>query len=344
MERLVEREEPLRGLQARLRRAASGRGGVVVVRGEPGIGKSALVSALLASVPAGGRSLLGRCDDLATPRPLGALREALGQEPAPSATGADVAAGLVEELRSAATGTPTLLVLEDVHWADQATLDAVTVLGRRAARLPLLLVLTLRPGELADGHPLPATLEGLAPATTMTVEPQPLSRSGVAALARAYGKADPGGEEARRVHVLSAGNPLYALELLAAGLDPAAPSLQHVVRGRVARLPPATRQALEVLALSPSWLPYPVLDRVHPEWASALEPAERHGLLRVARDGLGFHHELVRLVLASQTGLGRQRLLHRRLLSALEEAGAEATVLVHHAEVAVAHALPAVGG
>ena len=153
---LVERDGPLAVLAEAHAAAAAGHGSVVLVTGEPGIGKTALVSAF-ASGAAGGRVLWGTCDDLSVPRPLGPFHDLAGS----------VSAELQQALRGAAPPhelhglllgelaeppVPTLLVIEDIHWADEATLDAVTVIGRRIADLPALLVLTYREGEVGATH------------------------------------------------------------------------------------------------------------------------------------------------------------------------------------------------
>src|SRR6266536_349865 len=150
---LLERDDALATLRRARDAAAAGRGGVVFVTGEPGIGKTSLVTRFVRDLPAGARVLLGTCDDLSIPRPLGPIRDLIGTvgpalEEALSADVVpyDVHGLLVEELEL--PPRPTVLVLEDVHWADDATLDAITVLGRRIAAVPALLVLTFRAGEV----------------------------------------------------------------------------------------------------------------------------------------------------------------------------------------------------
>ncbi len=164
---MLERDDELATLASAARDAGSGDGCVVLISGEAGIGKSSLVDAIRGVLPAEGRLLVGYCDDLATPRVLGPLRDLIGSVGA-AVTRAlergdrgEVSEALRHELGWAMH--PTVLAIEDVHWADEATLDVLRYLVRRAAQLPLVLVLTYRDDELGTGHPLrPAVGTGLA--------------------------------------------------------------------------------------------------------------------------------------------------------------------------------------
>jgi predicted ATPase len=154
-EELLERAGPLVVLKEALGYVGrGGRGTVVVVCGEAGVGKTALLRSFCDGLPQGQRVLWGTCDPLFTPRPFGplvAIAESAGGELGPAlAKGAnppEVALAVARELRSA---PPTLLVLEDLHWADEATLDVFTLLVRRAETLPALVVGTYRDDALEN--------------------------------------------------------------------------------------------------------------------------------------------------------------------------------------------------
>ncbi|MGM0384980.1 MAG: ATP-binding protein [Actinomycetota bacterium] len=321
---------PLRVLRGALESAQRGRGRVVLVSGEPGIGKSALVSRFVTDVAQSARVLVGMCDDLVTPRPLGAFRDLADQLPVPLAKAmsdphgfGDFCELVVRELRTGPA--PTILVVEDVHWADDATTDAITVVARRLPELPVVLVLTLRPGELRQDHPMRSALETMQPSTMLHVELKPLSLAAVTQMA---------GDSADRVFELSSGNPFFVTELLAHGVDPVPPSLEDAVLGRVARLGTSERHLLELISVAPGPVPMEVLDVAEPRWADAADAAEHRQLL--ASDGVHvrFRHEVTRAVVLSCVAHGRRRRLHGRLLEALLSVGAEPADLVHHAEAA----------
>src|SRR5262245_23336525 len=155
---ILERENELAALAGAARDAGDGAGSVALVFGEAGIGKSSLVQALRGVLPAEGRLLVGYCDDLSTPRVLGPLRDLVGG--VGTALTRALKRGDRDEVLEALRDEfgwakhPTVLAIEDVHWADEATLDVLRYLVRRVAHLPLVLVLTYRDDELATGHPL----------------------------------------------------------------------------------------------------------------------------------------------------------------------------------------------
>src|SRR3954447_18690506 len=171
---LLERDGALDALSGALASAARGEGRAVLVSGEPGIGKTALVTRFLANAGDDARVLLGTCDDLSVPRPLGALRDLAGSV-SPELEAA-LLGGAAHEVQSLLVAElerrprPVVLALEDVHWADEATLDAITVLGRRVGSLPALLVLTYRTGEAPPGHRLYATVGAIGAGGAALVE------------------------------------------------------------------------------------------------------------------------------------------------------------------------------
>jgi predicted ATPase len=186
---LLERSEQSALLDAALAAVAtSGSGRTALVLGEAGIGKTALLRGFSDGVAGSARVLSAACDHLFTPRPLGPfldLAETAGGQLAARAGDAarphDVAAALLAELGSGGT---TVVVLEDVHWADEASLDVVRLLFRRIEAVPALLVLSYRDDELDRSHPLRLVLGDLAASGRVTrVELGGLSRAAVATLA-----------------------------------------------------------------------------------------------------------------------------------------------------------------
>src|SRR5262245_32429505 len=162
---------------------------------------------------------------------------------------------------------PTVLVLEDVHWADDATFDAITVLGRRIGSMPALLVLTFREGEVPPGHRLRASIGAIRADDSAVVELEPLSERAVASLA---------GGRAGEVYAATGGNPFYVTELVAYGAaGELPPSVANAVLGRTARLDPAARRLVELVSVVPNRVATSLLDVVLPDWSGGAEEAER---------------------------------------------------------------------
>ena len=328
---LLERESGLAALAGAFESAAGGEGRVVSVSGEPGIGKTSLVRRFLDDLEGRGRVLVGSCDDLSIPRPLGPFRDLAGDasQELEEALSSGAASHVVQDLLIAELERPprpTVLVLEDVHWADDATLDSLTVLVRRIATLPVVLVVTYRGGETSSGHALHAALGAVQAGSSVGLDLAPLSRAAVASLA---------GEDADDLYAATGGNPFYLTELLASGVtSELPPSVATAVLGRVSRLDDAARRLVELVSVVPNRVGTPVLDAVMPEWVAAAEEPERRGLLELDGDFVRFRHELARNVVRQSLPGTQRRRLHAEVLDALLAAGADPADLVHHAEAA----------
>jgi len=177
---LLERDSFLLALNEALRQAAEGHGRTALVSGEAGIGKTSLVERFIAQAPAGVRTLWGACEALFTPRPLGPLYDIAQQAQTPlraalenEANRATLFAAVLDELTHDAA--PMMVVIEDIHWADEATLDLIKYLARRIHQTSSLLILTYRDDEIDRGHPLRLVLGDL-PARDVTRLRLPPSR------------------------------------------------------------------------------------------------------------------------------------------------------------------------
>jgi DNA-binding NarL/FixJ family response regulator len=329
---LLEREESLSALAAALGEALEGSGRLVLVGGEAGAGKTALVRSFAAAVD--GRVLRGACDSLTTPTPLGPFldvaAEVGGGLAALVAAGGDprrVAAALLEELRAAA-----VLVLEDVHWADQATLDALRVLGRRVDSTRGLVLATYRDDEVDGEHPLRLLLGELASAPGVSRLSVPrLSLAAVRELAA------PHGADADAVHRLTRGNAFYVTEVLAAGATALPETVRDAVLARAGRLAPAGRRLLDAVAVVPARAELWLLEAVVADELEHLDACLASGMLRAERDAVSFRHELARLALESALAPRRRRALHAAILAALAApptGSPDASRLAHHAEEA----------
>ena len=311
--------------------AARGEGRLVLVAGEPGIGKTALVTRFIGELEPGARVFVGSCDDLSIPRPLGAIHDLVGSlSPAlEEALGAgadpyEIHRLLLAEL--ALPPQPTVLVLEDVHWADEATLDVVTLLARRIGSLPVLLVLTCRDGEAPPGHPVRAAVSASLTSGSSFLVLSPLSPEAVASLS---------GDAGEDIYAATGGNPFYVTELLASRTAEELPhSIANAVRARVSRLSDAERRLTELVSVVPNRVATSVLDAVLPDWPASAEEPERRQLLEVDPRYVRFRHELARNAVRSGLTIANRRRLHAEILAALLAADADPADIVHHAEAA----------
>ncbi|HEX3975681.1 MAG TPA: AAA family ATPase [Solirubrobacteraceae bacterium] len=331
---VLERSDELGVLETARAEVADGRRGrLVLIAGEAGIGKTALVGAFCAGL-AGTRILRGGCDPLLTARPLGPLAdiaEQTGGELAQliddGAAGTALLGAFARELRRA----PSVVVLEDLHWADEATLDFLLLFGRRIESVPALTLATFRDDELDRSHPLRIVIGELPRATSRRVSLGPLSAEAVAQLARGA-ELDPG-----RLHRQTAGNPFFVTEALAAGGDSLPDTVRDAVLARAARLEPAARQLLDAVAIVPShaelWLLEALVggDLVH------LERCLASGMLHVTDGAVAFRHEIARAAVQDVLPPDRALRLHRAAVAALADpprGRPDLARLAHHAEAA----------
>jgi len=327
VERLLEREVVLGQLAVLARRVGRSAGGVVLLRGEAGVGKTAVINRFVAGVDPTVQVLQGWCDPLAAPRPLGPLIDALAGLDAGVAAGL---AGAVEAGDSAAVyrrllealrgGRRWVWVIEDVHWADGATLDLLRFVGRRIGSLSLLLVLSYRDDEVGAAHPLTAAIGDVATCAAITrIRLDPLSRDAVAVLAAGSGL------NAIELHRLTGGNPFYVTEVLAGGADRLGGggglprSVAEAVWGRLARLSDAGRDAAYAAAVCGARAEPVLVEKICPVAARGLGECLRAGVL-VSEDAVvGFRHELARRATLDQIPGHQRRVLHTKAMAALAE-------------------------
>ena len=318
---LAEREEPLANLLSLSRRAAAGVGSVVLLEGEAGIGKTALLNEFSRAAGTECRVLWGRCDALFTPRPLGPLQD-MAQHLSPrvaelldgTASPAKLFPVLLEELQAA--HPPTAMIFEDVHWADHGTLDLIKYIGRRIGTLPALVILSFRKDEVDERHPLSQVLGDLPSNAVTRITLSPLSPEAVATLARAAGR------PSADLHRITAGNPFFVTELLAGAVGEHAKlpaSIMDAVWARLSRLAPREREVLETISVVPGrverWLLYALLG---PESDAIVESCVAHGLLTQDDGGaLMFRHELARQATLARVAKSAQKHIHAKFEAAI---------------------------
>jgi DNA-binding CsgD family transcriptional regulator/tetratricopeptide (TPR) repeat protein len=299
----------------------------VFVSGEAGIGKTALLTTFARAVD-DARVVVGHCDALATPRALGPFVDAsaaLGLDPPRDRDG--LLRCLLAGIRAS---RPTLLIVEDAHWADDATIELVAMLGRRVDDLPLLLAVTYREDEVAADHPLRVVVGDLLTSSTTALLPlAPLSRDAVAVLA------EPIGLPIDDLYARTAGNPFFVTEALAAPGEVLPLSVRLAVLARARRLPPAARAVLDAVAVVPGQAEAWLVGALSDPAPGAVDACLDSGVLVARHGACAFRHELSRLAIESQLGEERRRQLHGRVLAALSaRGGIDPARLAHHAEAA----------
>jgi DNA-binding CsgD family transcriptional regulator len=333
---LLERDELLAQLQAHWQEAAEQAGRLVVVEGEAGIGKTALMRRFAQSLGGAVPVLWGACDALATPRPFAPLHDMLDGMSGDSMGDVNRHSLFVKFLDMLAV-RPTLAVIEDLHWADEATLDLLRYAGRRMARTHSLLLASVRNDELTAQHPLRGVLGDLATLGVSRLMPQPLSPAAVQALAATH--ADVASLDPHALHRITGGNPFFVTEVLAARVGGAAAhgvpaSVADAVLARAARLGPSARALLDTAAVAgPRIEPWLMRDLAGAE-SRAIDDCLATGVLRTDGTALGFRHELARQAVLQSMAPARALGLHGLVLQALQARASDASParLAHHAE------------
>ncbi|MFC5178809.1 ATP-binding protein [Nocardioides taihuensis] len=330
---LLERGPQLAALAEYAADARRGDGRLVLVSGESGVGKSALLEELERR-EADAVWAWGTCDGLFTPRPLGPLLDiaaTLGgglrttirdQRPRE-----EIFQALLSDL---AACTPyAALVVEDAHWADEATLDLLRFVARRIRRAPVLLVVTYRDDEVPPGHPLRRCLAQLATErSARRVDVPRLSPAAVAELARGSGL------EPDVLHDLTGGNPYFVTELLrGAPGDQLPTSARDAVLGRVDGLARGPRRLLETASLLGARADLDLLDELVAPEPEAWDALLDSGLLVAEGGDLRFRHEITRLAVQETVPPHRAAPVHARVLALLTDRDdVDDARLAHHAE------------
>jgi DNA-binding CsgD family transcriptional regulator/tetratricopeptide (TPR) repeat protein/type II secretory pathway predicted ATPase ExeA len=333
---LLERSDQLAQLEGALKgvlRDSAGR--LVLVGGEAGAGKTALLRRFRDEQGESVRVLWGACEALLTPEPLGPLSdiaETTGGELAAVVAGEarphEVTTALMRELKRR---PPSVLVIEDAHWADEATLDVMKLVGRRLEQVQGLILVSYRDDVLDRRHPLRVMLGDLGPGRRIErLAVPPLSESSVRALAERCGV------DGADLFSKTNGNPLFVTEVLAAGAEMIPDTVRDAVLARAARLSTSARELIDAVAVAPAEIKVWLLEQLVEEAMGSLEECLASGMLRASADGVRFRHELARQAVEEALTPDRRLDLHRRALAALVDSprAADESLLAHHAEAA----------
>ena len=329
---LVERETQLQQMLGQLAEVATGGGRLVLLAGEAGIGKTCLLEALAAGRGDAGL-WWGACDALQTPHPLAPLQDiartapvGFGSRMASASDRPALFEAVLADLRQ--SRRPVLFVVEDAHWADEATLDLLKFIGRRIAQVPCLLVVSYRDDEIDATHPLRRLMGDLPARSTLRIGLPRLSPAAVDALARGALR-DPQG-----IHAITQGNPFFVSELLRQDVRGVPRGVQDLVLSRFARLGTDAQSLVRLVSLVPARAERWLAEAILAPGPEDLEEALNSGLLVAAGPALAFRHELARAAVEDSLSATLAQSLHARILAALEAPGAPPVSLarrVHHA-------------
>ena len=331
---LLERETQLACLGQYAEEAQKGDGRLVLIAGEAGVGKSAVVEQLHHDLP-DATWCWGACDGLSTPRPLGPLFDiatTLGGELVElcraGAAREELFSALLRQL--SAPGELHVLVIEDVHWADEATIDLLRLLGRRIRDASVLLLVTYRDESLTPTDPLRIAMGDLATQRCVRrLGLPPLSAAAVAVLASGSGL-DP-----VALHRLTGGNPFYVSQALQAGMSEVPTSARDAVLARAARLSGDSRAVLDVAALIGTRVEAGLLQLVAGCAPPTIDELLASGLLTGDAAALQFRHVIARLAVEGAVTAHRRSALHARILASLRSLGCDDDArLAFHAEAA----------
>lgn len=326
---LFERESQLDALEGLLHKAQSGAGSVALIGGEAGIGKTSLVTALRQRR---GKVNLwwGACDALQTPHPLAPLHDIIRNNPVSFGSRVDQLArmqlfgAVLSELQAA----PTMFVVEDAHWADEATLDLLRFLGRRLDQVPCLLVVTYRDDEVSAQHPLRRLMGDLPGASVTRMQVPRLTMQAVEAMAKGSLHAHEG------LYEVTQGNPFFVSEMLRRGTETVPHGVEDLVLARFSRLGSAAQELAQLTAIVPRRIQDWLLEAVLAPSVATIEECLDTGLLIAHGDVFAYRHELARVAIEQSLSGPRAQKLHARVFAALEDVSAGRAPLawrVHHA-------------
>ena len=309
-------------------RARAGSGRIVAIAAEAGAGKTALIEHF-ATHADGARVYWGACENLSTPEVLLPLRDIARASGETFDLHSDYIRAFELMLRLLSQGTaPALLIIEDVHWADTATLDLVRFLARRIARVRALIVITYRDEEVDARSPVRALLGEAPVGIVIRLALEPLSLAAVTKLAAQAGR------RAEQLYALTAGNPFLVTEALAVEGDVPTEAVRDSTLARASRLCESARVVLESVSLFPRHAETAVVaDLVKSRIDTGLDDCVEKGMLSLEGGLVQFRHELARRAIEASIAPTRRRALHQKVVDVLKRRpDARASEIAHHAE------------
>jgi hypothetical protein len=344
---LVERADFMEALDAEFKNASNGDGRCILLTGEAGIGKTSLVKNFYGKKEEVCKIYVGTCDALFTPRPLAPLYDILlqmqGDIPKNIASihdRSELFTGFLHELKN--QKETTLIVFEDIHWADEATMDFIKFFARRITRFHCLFVLTYRDTEIHSEHPLRNVLGQLPPHSFVRLQLTPLSRQAVEKMAT------PKGFIGDDVYTITGGNPFYVTEILASYSVCVPSNVKDSILSSYNRLDESTKGVWQVLSVLPTGLEIKYLEKLEPSSTATIHTGLELQIMVLRENSVFFKHELYRRTIEAALSPIRRIALNKKILDLFRESfelNSETERIIHHAKNAndyelVAHYAP----
>ena len=328
---LIERAEFLNSLEMKFNSVAEGEGHCILLSGEAGIGKTSLIKVFCQDKKNDCKIYHGTCDALFTPRPLAPIYDIIMQMRGDNNLDATNSSALFSQLFHEIENQhrTTLIVIEDIHWADEATLDLIKSFARRIHRLRCLFILTYRDNEILDNHPLRNVLGQLPPDSFTRLQLSPLSKEAVEKMAVQRGYK---GED---VFSISGGNPFYVTEILASYSPGVPDNIKDAILSVYLQQEKGTKNAWEICSVIPEGLEINRFAKIKSSLDAEMDHCFALRIIIVKNDRVIFKHELYRRTIEGSLSPFKRITLNKKILDlfleSFEQEG-EIERIVHYAK------------
>ncbi|HEY5968743.1 MAG TPA: AAA family ATPase [Chitinophagaceae bacterium] len=331
---LIEREGFLRSLETMFQSVAEGEGHCILLSGEAGIGKTSLIKTFYKVKKDNYKIYQGTCDALFIPRPLAPIYDIIWQIQSDTKENElykvdrsllfnQLFNGLEQQKK------PVIIIIEDIHWADEATLDFIKFFARRIGRIHCLFILSYRDNEILDDHPLRNVL-GQLPSDSLTrLQLLPLSRQAVEKMAEERGYK---GED---VFSISGGNPFYVTEILASYSPGVPDNIKDAILSVYHRQEKGTKNAWAICSVIPEGLEIKRFAKIKSSWDEGMDHCFALQIIIIKNNRVVFKHELYRRTIEGSLSPFKRIALNKMILDLFLdsfEAEGEIERIVHYAK------------